>query len=336
MSIGAFSCIISDSIHERQINMTAAKMYWRQVFKDYKIEKPMILPVDRKVPPNRIYTGQGFTIGISFNSHIVKQLVDYASRFNVTLYKVCLTIYYIFLFKLTGGQEDLIVGIVQANRYRPELRRIIGMFVNTLPIRVRVDPQETFEQLLGKVSNMLVEAQPYSNLPYQYIIDQLPMKRLRERNLIETMFTLDEYEKTLVRLDNASVMELCSIYCLSDNSMQIGISTNTAAMFDMTLSMEHIIATHSLRAQFTVSSDLFDSATTVNMAKRFQLIVEQLFSPISMTMTTTEQSIYDLSLILPEEMTDDIEDLQSNSTPGTNFIGKRFLTIVESLCLFLL
>ena len=113
--------------------MTTAKIYWRQTLKQYNLEKPMTLPVDRKLSPNGIYTGQGFAIRIDFSSHIVKQLIDYASSCNVTLYQVCLTIYYVFLFKLTGGQQDLIVGIVQANRYRPELRRIIGMFANTLP-----------------------------------------------------------------------------------------------------------------------------------------------------------------------------------------------------------
>jgi NRPS condensation-like uncharacterized protein len=302
--------------------MTTAKMYWRQAFKDYKIQKPMALPVDRKPPPNGIYTGQGFTIGIQFTNYVVQQLVDYASRFNVTLYQVCLTIYYIFLYKLTGGQQDLIVGIVQANRYRPELRRIIGMFVNTLPMLVRVDPQDTFEQLLCKVSTLLYETQPHSNLPYQDIIEQLPMKRLQEHNLIQTMFTLDEYETTLVRLDHASVIEPCSIYCFNDNVMETGVSTNAAAMFDMTLAMEYMVETHSLRAELTVSSDLFDSATAVNIATRFQLMVEQLFPPIPMVVTAIGQSIYDLSLILPEDMAEDIGYSQSISTTGTNVIGR--------------
>jgi non-ribosomal peptide synthetase component F len=298
-------------------------MYWRQTLKQYNIEKPMALPVDRKLPPNGIYTGQGFAIRIDFSNHIVKQLVDYASRCNVTLYQVCLTIYYVFLFKLTGGQQDLIVGIVQANRYRPELRRIIGMFANTLPIGIHVDPQDTFEQVLGKVSNILFEVQPYSNLPYQHIIEQLPIKRLHEHNLIQTMFTLDEYQATLVRLGQASAIELCSIYSLNDNDVQTEVPRSAVAMFDIGLSMEQTVDAHSLRAELTVSSDLFDSATTVKIARRFQLVVEQLFSPISTTIIATEQSIYDLSLILPEELAEDILYLQSNSRTETNTIGNR-------------
>jgi hypothetical protein len=310
--------MISDSVHEQQIDMTKAKIYWRQIFSGYKIEKPMALPVDREFPSNGIYTGHGYTVEINFTNQTVQQLVDYASHFNVTLYQVCLTIYYVFLFKLTGGQQDLIVGIVQANRYRPELRRMIGMFVNTLPMRIHVNPHDTFDQLLHKVSTILFEAQPYSNLPYQYIIEQIPMKRMHERNLIQTMFTLDESLTTLIQLDHGSVIEPCSIHCLNDNVVKIGDPINAVAMFDMTMSMEYKPQVHSFRAELTASSDLFDSATVVNMARRFQHIVEKLFSSIP----ETKQSIYDLFLTLPEEIEEDFLYLQSDSITTTHLIGR--------------
>ncbi|CAF3920017.1 unnamed protein product, partial [Rotaria sp. Silwood1] len=181
-------------------------------------------------------TGEGLSIEINFTSHIVEQLVQYASRFNVTLYQVCLTIYYVFLFKLTGGQRDLIVGTVEANRYRPELQQIIGMFVNTLPMRLQVDPQDTFKQLLRRVSNMMCEVQPHSSLPYQYIIQQISMGRAHQGNLIRTMFTLDEVDTTLVRLDYGLMIESWPLSSLKSNSMQIGTPKIAAAMFDMTLS----------------------------------------------------------------------------------------------------
>ena len=305
--------------------MTMAKTYWNQIFKDYQIEQTLTLPVDRKLPSNDVYTGHGFTVDLHFDSHIVKTLVNYASHFNVTLYQICLTIYYVFLFKLTGGQQDLVVGTLQANRYRPELRRLIGMFVNTIPMRIRVDLQDTFEQLLSKVSNMMFEAQPHVNLPYQCIIEQLSMKRRHERSLIQTMFTLDEYQTVPVSLGDATIIGPCSINDLNDHSMQIGVPRSTAAMFSMTLSMEHVIQTQTLRAELTASSDIFDSDTVMNMAQRFQLIVEQLISPISMATTATEQSICDLSLILPEEIAENTIHSQPDSLTKANVIGKEFL-----------
>ncbi|CAF2950449.1 unnamed protein product [Rotaria sp. Silwood2] len=307
-------------------------MYWRQVLLGYNIEKPLALPVDRKSYLDGMTTGQGLSIEIHFTSHIVEQLFQYVSRFNATLYQVCLTIYYVFLFKLTGGQRDLIVGTVTANRYRPELQRIIGMFVNTLPMRLHVDPQDTFEQLLRRVSNMMFEAEPHSNLPYQYIIQQVSMARAHKGSLIRTMFTLDEVDTTLVRLDHGLMIEPWSLSCLKSNSMQIGTPKITAAMFDMTLSLEHRADKHSIQAEMIVSRDLFDSATLVTMARQFQFIVEQLFSPMPMNMMIAEQSMSDLSLVLPEEMVDDMQCAQFPAMNGINSIGT---TLINDLLLYL-
>jgi non-ribosomal peptide synthetase component F len=314
--------VITDSVYERELDMSAAKIYWRETFRDYNIEKQMALPIDRRLPINDNYSGHGFTVEINFPNHIVKQLTNYASQSNVTLYQVCLTIYYIFLFKLTGGQQDLIVGIVQANRYRPELGCLIGMFVNTLPMRVRIELPDTFEQVLRKVSDMIFETQPYSNLPYQCIIEQLPMKSLHGRGLIQTMFTLDEYRTARSRLEEASIVELCPLYRLEADVRQIGIPTDGAAMFDMTLSMEHMIDKNVLHAKLTASSDLFDSTTVVTMAQRFQTIVQQLFSATSELVTTSMPSVCDLSLILPEEIAENILHSSHNPTAVTNPIGR--------------
>ncbi|CAF0953041.1 unnamed protein product [Adineta steineri] len=293
--------------------MTSAKNYWHRALLGYELEKSINLPVDRKLPFNAIRTGQGFSVEINFNSHIGKELIDCASQSNATLYQVCLTIVYIFLFKLTGGQRDLLIGIVQANRYRPELQRIIGMFVNTLPMRILVDSQLTFEQLLCEVSTMMFETQPHSNLPYQTILEQLSIQKQQQQNLIQTMFTLEEQHSQFIRLGHDSIIEPWSTSSLVDNLVSIGIPTNTVAMFDLSLSFEYMANTHSLRGEIIGSCDLFDSPTIVNIARRFQFIVEQLFSPSSITMAKRAHSISDLSLVLPEEIAEDIHNLRSIS-----------------------
>jgi non-ribosomal peptide synthetase component F len=308
------------------MDMTSAKIYWRQKLFDYNVTKPMNLPFDRKCFPDSIQTGQGLSIEINFKRHITEKLVEYASTFNVTLYHVCLTIYYIFLFKLTGGQRDLIVGTVHVNRYRPELQNIIGMFVNSLPMRVRINPQDTFEQLLSKVSTMIFEAHMYSSLPYQSIIEQIPMGQTNERNLIQTMFTLDELSIAPVQLDDTTLIEPLSKSCLNDNTVSIGTPENTVTMFDMTLVLEHTIEIHSLRAELIASTDLFDSDTIVNIAKRFQLIIELLVSSLSAaTKKTTSQSICDLSLILPDEIVQDMHYKHFHLIPEINLTGITLL-----------
>ena len=302
------------------MDMASAKVYWRHVLLDYNLEKSINLPFDRKLPSKSIRTGQGLSIDIHFEKHIVEQLVNYASKSNTTLYQVCLTIYYVFLFKLTGGQRDLVVGIVHANRYRPELQHLIGMFANTLPMRVRVNPQDTFEQLLTKVSNLLFEAHMHFYLPYQMIIEQIPKGRIDGQNLIQTMFTLDELSMKPIRFDDALSIDFWPISRLNQDSTLVGKPVNAMSMFDMSLSLEYTMETNALRAELIASTDLFDSTTISNIAQRFQLIVEQLFSP-----STIVQSICDLSLNLPDEIAEDKPRSEVDLT-GTAF-SFSFITI---------
>lgn len=321
------------------MDMTSAKIYWRQALLEYNITKPMNLPFDRKYSHDRIQTGQGFSIKIHFKREIFEKLREYTSSSNVTFYHVCLTIYYIFLFKLTGGQRDLIVSTANANRYRPELQNIIGMFVNTLPLRASIDPQDTFEQILRKVSIMIFESHVYSYLPYQSIIEQISMGQSYERNLIQTMFTLNELSITPVQLDHTTSIQPLSISCLDDNTMSIGTPVNTVTMFDIALDLEYIVETHSLQAELFVSTDLFDSDTIVNMAKRFQLLIDLLVSSLSVTnKTTTNRSICELSLILPDEIGQDVDYKHFDFISEFNLTGIIFILNSRqyfcTLCLF--
>ena len=282
---------IDYSAHERKIDMSSSITYWHEILSDYNFIKSMNLPYDRKPPINDLRTGEGLSIEFNFDSSITEQLIKYASNLNATLYQICLTIYYIFLFKLTGGQRDLIVGFVNANRYRPELENLIGMFANTLPIRIQLDPLDTFQQILTKVSNFLFTSQPHSHVPFQLIIEQSQRYGL---NLIQTMFTLDEISIEPIRLDETASITPCS----TSHTESIEAPLNTNSMFDLSLALEHTIETHQLHGELTVSSDLFDSTTVINIAEQFQSIVGQF---ISDTTKITERSICQMSLIKDDE-----------------------------------
>jgi hypothetical protein len=155
------------------------------------------------------------------------------------------------------------------------------------------------------------------------------------------MFTLDELSMAPVQLDDTTLIEPFSISCLNDNTMPIGTPVNTVTMFDMTLALEHTVEIHSLRAELIGSTDLFDSDTIVNIAKRFQLIIELLVSSLSAaTKTTTSQSICDLSLILPDEIVQDVHYKHFDLIPEINLTGITLLLNLRqylcTFCLFLL
>jgi non-ribosomal peptide synthetase component F len=69
----------------------------------------------------------------------------------------------VLLYRYTG-QAHVTVGTPIANRNRPEIEGLIGFFVNMLALRVRLDDNPTFRELLGRVRETALEAYAASGL----------------------------------------------------------------------------------------------------------------------------------------------------------------------------
>src|SRR3989339_581127 len=87
-----------------------------------------------------------------------------AKEHDTTLFTVLFTIYNIFLHKITG-QNDIVVGTPSTDRNYQTLENNIGLFVNTLAIKSKINNQETFERLLLQTKDKFLEA--YNGKYYQ-------------------------------------------------------------------------------------------------------------------------------------------------------------------------
>ena len=122
---------------ERQLDISVALAFWKDNLKD---QQTIELPYDR-ICPTAVRTGRGSSTLV--NMFPEDSLIAYARQRQVTLFQLCLAMYYSFLYKITGNR-DLIVGSLVTNRTQPELVSMIGMFANLVPYRLKIEPQETF------------------------------------------------------------------------------------------------------------------------------------------------------------------------------------------------
>src|SRR3546814_16151149 len=66
---------------------------------------------------------------------------------------------------------DLVVGADVAGREQPELERLIGFFVNVLPLRSRLDADATFASFLAQTQDNLLSALEHQDLPFDQIVE---------------------------------------------------------------------------------------------------------------------------------------------------------------------
>ena len=89
-----------------------------------------------------------------------------------TLFTVVLAGAFAALLDATG-QEDLTIGCASSQRERAGLRDLVGLCVNTLPIRVDLAGAADFGTLLTRVRDGLLEAHQHRDTPFDLIVEQL-------------------------------------------------------------------------------------------------------------------------------------------------------------------
>jgi tyrocidine synthetase-3 len=160
--------------------------YWKRQFAD---EIPVLdLPTDFTRPAVQSFDGSHVTFEIG--KETAAALKSLALAEGTTLYMVLLTIYNIFLSKLSS-QEDIIVGTPTAGRGHPDLEPIIGMFVNTLVLRNYPNGEKSFPAFLKEIKERSLEAFDHQDYQYEDLVEQVLAARDKSRNpLFDTMLVI--------------------------------------------------------------------------------------------------------------------------------------------------
>ncbi|KAK9759689.1 hypothetical protein K7432_017044 [Basidiobolus ranarum] len=214
------------------------------------------LPCDYIRPPVLSY--QANVQEINFSAAFANQLKELSKMETSTLYMTLMTAFEILLFKYTG-QEDIAIGSPIANRNRKETEAMIGFFVNTQVIRVQVDHELTFKELLAQVKEVTLGAYSHQDVPFEQIVAELQPERDLSRNpLVQVMFALQD----------ASVDD----FKFGDVEATLMETTEITTRFDMEV---HFWKNgEGLKAEFIYSTDLFSEETISGMLSNMKKILK--------------------------------------------------------------
>jgi amino acid adenylation domain-containing protein len=132
------------------------------------------LPADRPVPVER--TRRGGTVPFALSEELSRELATLARRRGATRFMVLLAGLDALLARLSG-QSDLVVGIPVSGRTRIETEELVGLFVNTLPLRVDCGGCLSALDLIGRVRRALLEAYAHQELPFEQLVNALRTER---------------------------------------------------------------------------------------------------------------------------------------------------------------
>jgi len=136
------------------------------------------LPADLPRPPTM--SGDGATEWLALPAPTTEALRAVGLREGATLFMTLLGAWTLLLHQLTR-QRELIVGTPVRGRNLPELEQVMGFFVNALPLRLAVDPERSFLELLRDVRRETVEAFGAQDVPFEHLVRVLDVRRDQSR-----------------------------------------------------------------------------------------------------------------------------------------------------------
>jgi amino acid adenylation domain-containing protein len=80
------------------------------------------------------------------------------------------------------GQTDLPVGSIFSGRTRAELEPLVGYFVNAVVLRIDLDGDPSFAQLVHRCYDTILDATSHQDLPFSLVVDALKPDRVAGRN----------------------------------------------------------------------------------------------------------------------------------------------------------
>ncbi|WP_109125843.1 non-ribosomal peptide synthetase [Dyella sp. C11] len=158
--------------------------------------EPLELPADRQRPARM--SGAGATEWVRIPAERAAALHALAQREEATPFMVLLATYYVLLHRLSG-QRDLIVATPVRGRDRVETENVMGLFVNALPLRVAVDPDASFREVLRQVRQVVLDAFAHPDVPFEQLVFSLGLARDESRPPIsQAMFSFQDARRRIV------------------------------------------------------------------------------------------------------------------------------------------
>ena len=99
------------------------------------------------------------------------------------------------LLHLRTRAEDAVVFVSTAGRNRPEVRNVIGLFANVLPLRVDLSGDPTFREVVRRVRAVVLAGFGHQELPFQRIVEHARLQGdHRNHSLFQAMVIFQNAE----------------------------------------------------------------------------------------------------------------------------------------------
>ncbi len=216
------------------------------------------LPADR--PRVEGETFEGATHHFTLDAQIAEAVRALSSATGVTPYMLLLASFATLLYR-SSGQDDILFGGPMANREQPGLEHLIGFFANTIVVRVRMDGNPTFAELLSRVRDSVLASYEHQEVPLELVVEAVRPERVPGVNpLFQVNFRVRVGDAPALDLQGTSARPL---------PVDLGL-----ARFELALELH--VREDGIDAELNYDVARFEEPTIARLAKDFEALLRTL------------------------------------------------------------
>ncbi len=141
--------------------------YWKNALSSVE---PIDLPLFGRRP--QVYSYKGKRKSIIIEERMVKEAREFCRAEKITIFTLLLAVYRLLLYRHTA-QTDFVVGVPVSGRNGSGSADSVGMFVNTLPLRLKMEKEETFREYVCRLRKACVEDMANGDAPFERIVEEV-------------------------------------------------------------------------------------------------------------------------------------------------------------------
>ncbi|MEM7307339.1 MAG: amino acid adenylation domain-containing protein [Planctomycetota bacterium] len=240
----------------------------------------LALPTDRPRPS--VPSFRGDRVPVTIARERTEALDALARARGATRFMVTLAAWQLVVHALSG-EDDLVLVSPVAGRRRPETHGLVGFFVNTVPLRTRLDAEASFGELVDATRATCLAAFDHGDLPFEAILEAVRLDRdLEGAPFAQVAFALQNAPTGRAEIDELT---------LSIEPLETGTAkTDLALMLDEPDSAFGDEA-GGLSGTLEFATDLFDRASAASIASAFEHAVEAVCADPSRTVGALAASL---------------------------------------------
>ena len=243
----------------RSKDHAATRSYWS----DALAEAPSVLELTADRPRPAIASLQGETLHAILPREMVAEVEALAKCHAASPFVVYFAAYAILLSR-TSGAKDILIGCPMTMREGSETEGIVGLFLNTLPLRARLTENPVVREFICQIKDMSTSAQLHAHMPLDELFDiARPERSTQHHPLFQTLFS---YQAALRPAETGGSAPV--------GSMENGLPGTGTAKFDLSLLVSN--DGDSVSTAWEYATDLFDASTIERLQEQYCTIVRWL------------------------------------------------------------